>query len=105
MASPQWYFDLANSLSSPQTFYRAVQTNAAAERPLVDLHLVPAITLSGSIGSSVRLDYINQFGPTDAWITLATIGLTNSSQLYFDTSSIGRPPRIYRLVTVPGGGK
>jgi len=27
--------------------------------------------------------------------------LTNTSQLYFDTSTIGQPPRLYRLVPVP----
>ena len=50
---------------------------------------VPAITLTGNIGDKVRLDYINQFGPTDAWVTLDTVTLTNASQLYFDVSAIG----------------
>jgi hypothetical protein len=49
----------------------------------------------------VRVDAINQFGPTDAWFTLATVTLTNTTQLYFDTSAIGQPPRLYRLVPVP----
>ena len=51
---------------------------------------VPAITLTGSIGGSVRVDAINQFGPTDAWVTLDTVTLTNTSQLYFDVSQ-GQP--------------
>jgi hypothetical protein len=66
--------------------------------PSLELHLVPAITLRGDIGHSLRLDYINQFGPTDAWVTLATVTLTNTSQLYFDTSAPGQPERLYRLV-------
>jgi hypothetical protein len=49
----------------------------------------------------VRLDYINRFGPIDAWITLDTVALTNTSQLYFDTSSIGQPARLWRVVPVP----
>jgi hypothetical protein len=49
----------------------------------------------------VRLDYINQYGPIDAWITLATVALTNTSQLYFDVSAPSQPPRLYRLVQVP----
>jgi hypothetical protein len=49
----------------------------------------------------VRLDYINQIGPTDAWVTLDTVRLTNTSQLYFDTSSIGQPGRLWRLVPMP----
>jgi len=53
------------------------------------------------MGSSRRVDYINQFGPIDAWVTLATVTLTNTSQLYFDTSVIGQPPRLYLIVPVP----
>jgi hypothetical protein len=66
--------------------------------PSLDLHLVPAITLTGNIGHSVRVDYINQVGPIDAWVTLATVTLTNTSQLYFDVSAPGQPQRLYQLV-------
>ena len=95
--TPQYYFDLTLPLP-PQRFYRAWQTGSPTVRPSLDLHLVPAITLTGTIGHSVRLDYINKFGPTDAWVTLATVPLTNTSQLYFDISAPGQPPRLYRLV-------
>jgi hypothetical protein len=75
---------------------------ALGELPsLLDLHVVPAITLTGAIGRSVRVDCINRFGPIDAWGTLATVALTNTSQLYFDTSSIGQPARLWRIVPVP----
>jgi hypothetical protein len=63
--------------------------------------MVPAITLTGNVGDSLRLDCINQCGPIDAWVTLATVMLTNTSQLYFDTSSIGQPPRLWRIVPFP----
>jgi hypothetical protein len=99
-STSQYYFDLTVPLP-PQRFYRAWQTGTPGVRPSLDLHLVPAITLTGSIGGSVRLDYINQFGPTDAWATLATVPLTNTSQLYFDVSAPGQPPRLYRLVRLP----
>ena len=32
-------------------------------------------------GSSVRLDYINRVGPTDARVTVDSVTLTNTSQL------------------------
>jgi hypothetical protein len=96
----QYCFDLALPLP-PQRFYRAWQTGTPGVRPSLDLHLDPAITLTGTIGHSVRLDYINQFGPTDAWVTLDTVTLTNTSQLYFDVSAPGQPQRLYRLVQVP----
>jgi hypothetical protein len=63
--------------------------------------MVPAITMTGPVGGSVRVDYINQFGPTDAWVTLDTATLANTSQLYFDVSAPGQPPRLYRLVQIP----
>ena len=85
----------------PQRFYRAWQTGTPGVMPSLDLHLVPAITLTGSLGHSVRVDAINQLGPIDAWFTLDTVTLTNTSQLYFDTSTWHQPPRLYRLVQTP----
>jgi hypothetical protein len=98
--SSQFYFDLSQPLL-PQRFYRAWQTGTPSVIPSLDLHLVPAITLTGNIGDSLRVDYINQVGPVDAWGTLDTVTLTNTSQLYFDTSSIGQPARLWRIVPVP----
>ena len=99
-STSQYWFDLTLPLPS-QRFYRAWQTGTPGVRLSLDLHLVPAITLAGSIGHSVRLDCINQFGSTDAWVTLDTVTLTNTSQLYFDVSAPGQPQRLYRLVQVP----
>jgi len=99
-STSQYWFDLTLTLP-PQRFYRAWQTGAPGVPPSLDLHIVPAITLTGSIGHSVRVDAIDQFGPIDAWFTLDTVTLTNTSQLYFDTSAWRQPPRLYRLVQVP----
>ncbi|HVM48450.1 MAG TPA: leucine-rich repeat protein [Candidatus Acidoferrum sp.] len=96
----QYYFDLTLPLP-PQRFYRAWQTGTPGVIPSLDLHLVPAITLIGSLGDAWRVDCINQFGPTDAWVTLDTVTLTNTWQLYFDVSAPGQPQRLYRLVQVP----
>jgi hypothetical protein len=98
--SSQWYFDLSTPLP-PQRFYRAWQTGGPSVLPSLDLEMVPALTMAGPVGSSVRVDYINQFGPTDAWVALDTVMLTNTSQLCFDVSAPGQPPRLYRLVQVP----
>ncbi len=46
-------------------------------------------------------DPANQSGPTDAWVTLATVPLTSASQPYVDLTMIRQPPRLYRLVPVP----
>jgi hypothetical protein len=96
----QWYFDLSTPLP-PQRFYRAWQTGGLSVLPSLDLEMVPALTMAGPVGSSVRVDYINQFGPTGAWVALDTVILTNILQLCFDVSAPGQPPRLYRLVQVP----
>jgi hypothetical protein len=99
-STSQYYFDLTLPLP-PQRCYRAWQAGTASVIPSLDLHVVPAITLAGNMGASLRVDCINRFGPTDAWVTLDTVGLTNTSQLYFDVSAPGQPQRLYRLVPLP----
>ena len=100
-STSQYCFDLTLPLP-PQRFYRAWQTGTPSVVPSLSLPgLVPAITLTGNIGASLRLDYINQFGPIDAWVTLITVTLTNTSQLYFDVSAPGQPQRLYRIVPSP----
>jgi uncharacterized repeat protein (TIGR03803 family) len=99
-STSQYWFDLTLPLP-PQRFYRAWQTGTPGVLPSLDLHMVPAITLTGNIGHFVRVDYINRFGPIDAWVTLDTVTLTNTSQLYFDVSAWRQPQRLYRLVQVP----
>ena len=70
-------------------------------QPLVDLNMVPAITLKGIVGATYRIDYLNATGPTNAWNVLATVTLTNTQQFYCDLTAIGQPARFYRLVQVP----
>jgi hypothetical protein len=96
----QLCFDLSEPLPA-QRFYRAWQTNAPSARPVVDLGFATEIPLAGAVGSSVRVDYINAIGPTDAWVTLATVRLTSMRELYFDLTAFRQPPRLYRLVPVP----
>ena len=99
-STSQYYCDVTMPLP-PQRYYRARQTGMPGVMPSLDLHPVPAITLTGNIGDAWRVDYINRFGPTDAWVTLDTVTLTNTSQLYFDVSAPGQPQRLYRVVQVP----
>jgi hypothetical protein len=98
-AASQWYFDVSSPLP-PQGFYRAWQSSGGMP-PALRLNFVPALTLTGAIGSSLRVDYINQFGPIDAWVTLATVTLTNTTQFYYDVTAFRQPTRLYRLVALP----
>ena len=93
-------FDVTMPLP-PQRFYRAWQTGTPSVVPSLNLNFVPAITLTGNVGNTLRLDCINAIGPTDAWVTLDTVTLTNTSQLFFDASAPGQPTRLYRIVPVP----
>ena len=77
----------------PQTLHMEISKQAGDE-PCPPLSCIRA-------GHSVRLDHINRYGPIDAWVTLDTVTLTNTSQLYFGTSSIGQPARLYRLIQGP----
>lgn len=99
-ASPQFYPDLTDPLP-PYRFYRAWQTNVPSTQPELQMSFATELTLTGAMGSNLRVDYINQFGPTDAWITLDTITLTNTTQAYFDFTMFRQPARLYRLVPVP----
>jgi hypothetical protein len=95
------YFDI-NAPMAPERYHRSWQAGTPVGRPSLNLSgLVPAITFTGNIGDHLRLDYINQIGPIDAWVAVDTVTLTNTSQLYFDVTSIGQPPRLYRIVPVP----
>lgn len=69
--------------------------------PGLGINMVPAIIVAGQVGLNYELDYVNVFGPTNAWVPLATITVTNNPQYYFDVSAIGQPSRFYRLVQVP----
>ena len=95
-STSQYCFDVT-LLPSGQGFYRACQTGAPSVVPSLDLHLFPAITLTGNIGGSVRVDAINQFGPTDAWFTLDRVRLTNGEAtatalpVGADSLTAGRP--------------
>jgi len=99
-STSELYFDLSAPLP-PQRFYRAWQATSPTNSPSLGLNMIPALTLTGSLGDKIRVDGINAIGPTDAWFTLDTVTVTNTSQLYFDVSAPGQPQRLYRLVPVP----
>jgi hypothetical protein len=95
----QWYFDNAATLDAVQ-FYRASPTNALGPPISLGLHFVPAITLTGTPGGRLRLDYINHFGSIGDWRTLETVILTSPTQLFYDTTAPNQPQRQYRVVQV-----
>jgi hypothetical protein len=97
---PQLWLDLTDPMPAAR-FYRVWQAGTPSVLPAADLALATELTLTGTPGTNLRVDWINQFGPTDAWVTLATVTLTAASQTYVDVTMIRQPPRLYRLVPVP----
>jgi uncharacterized repeat protein (TIGR03803 family) len=94
-------FDISDPLPQ-QRFYRIALVATVKNPVSVKIAgMVPAITLTGQLGQSVRVDAIPAIGPTDAWFTLSTVTLTNLAQLYIDSTVLGQPQRLYRLVAVP----
>lgn len=85
--------------------YLGTATSSAAGLnviPALAITTVPALSLYGGIGYTYSVQYINQYGPTNApWTTLATVVLTNSPQFYPDYSAIGQPARFYRTIQLP----
>ncbi len=101
-SSPLVYCDLSVSDPlPPQRFYRAFQTDDPSHAPVLGMSLATQIPLAGTVGNKLRVDYINQVGPTNAWVTLDTVTLTNSSQSFFDFGMFGNAARLYRLVPAP----
>lgn len=101
LTSPsQFYFDLTTPLP-PQRFYRAWQVGPPSVMLSLNLHMIPALTLTGDVSSKVRVDGINAIGSTSDWFTLDTVTLTNTAQLYFDVAAPGQPARLYRLTHNP----
>lgn len=120
--SYQWYFNGTNLLAgatdsvltltnvqlSQSGSYTALVTNAVASAttmpatltvlPALEMNLVPALTLVGSIGSSNRIEYRSLGAPDNEWLTLTNLVLTTNPQLYLDFSAIGQPARFYRMV-------
>jgi len=68
--------------------------------PALHIDMVPAISLQGDVGRTYTLEYVNAVG-VGSWTPLASILITNTGQLYFDTSAVGQPARYYRLTLVP----
>lgn len=58
------------------------------------------VTVEGTVGNRYRVDFVTALAP-EVWTPLATLTLTNASQLYFDTNSPSSGQRLYRAVPVP----
>ena len=92
------YYDLNNGYDISTVFTSA---------PLISLGLnfngSPQLNLSGAVGLSYRIDYLNQL-PTNAvnaWHPLTNFTMTSSPCIWTDTQTPGIQSRYYRAVLLP----
>jgi len=119
----QWFFNGTNALAgatsnalsltnlrlSQSGSYSVLVTNAlgaAASQPatlqvsaLLTVNLIPGVTLSGNVGASLNLEYADTLTSAPNWQALAAVTLTNTSQVYLDTSTPVAGQRFYRVTS------
>jgi uncharacterized repeat protein (TIGR03803 family) len=95
------FHSLAGEGQSPHEFYRAKQTDPLGASPGLEAVTVPAITLVGAVGASVRLEFVNRYGPVGSWVSLGEFRLVSPTQVYLDVSAVNQPARTYRIVHLP----
>ena len=60
--------------------------------------LYPGLTLHGTLGRTYEIEYtVDVTAPTN-WLPLATVTLTNSPWMWFDTTATNASRRFYRAV-------
>ena len=120
----QWFFNGTNALAgatnsalcltnlclSESGAYVVLVTNsvgAAVSQPatlevsaLLAITSVPGVLLSGNICSALNLEYSDTVSAAH-WQPLATVTLTNTSQVYVDSTAPAPAQRFYRVVSPP----
>jgi hypothetical protein len=97
---------ISNVSSNEVARYRVRVTNSTAIVPsdeaalaMVAINFYPAVTITGQIGDTYRVDYATQLAPS-VWIPLSTNVLTASPQLVVDSTAPGDNTRFYRAILV-----
>lgn len=66
----------------------------------LDIEMVPMLQLTGKTGTTNQIQYLTALNPTNVWIPLVNIVLSNSTVRYVDTRATGESQRIYRVETL-----
>lgn len=67
----------------------------------VGIKTAPTVVVMGDVGDSIRVEYQTPFAFGTNWTHLATVTLTNFSQIIFDPEAITVSNRIYRVQQLP----
>ena len=68
--------------------------------PQLSASLYVGVNIKGAVGARYRLEFKASANP-GPWTELATVTLTNTTQIYLDTDSPSYPQRIYQAVRLP----
>jgi formylglycine-generating enzyme required for sulfatase activity len=72
---------------------------------LLDIQMVPLLTIIGSPGDTNRIEYVNAFGDTNVWIPLTNVVLGEGAYEFYDRLSPPGAKRFYRAVLVGAGAR
>ena len=59
---------------------------------------IPALTLTGSVGSTYKIQYVEQLAKTNNWMTLTNLVLASNPQLWLDQTSPVTQARFYKVI-------
>jgi formylglycine-generating enzyme required for sulfatase activity len=79
--------------------------SAPTEYTLLEIQMVPLLTIIGSPGDTNRIEYVNAFGDSNVWIPLTNVVLSEGTYEFYDRLSPPGAKRFYRAVLVGAGGR
>ena len=62
------------------------------------IQMAPMLTIRGTVGSANQIQYRQDLGDTNTWLTLTNLVLSSSPTLFVDTSAPPAPRRFYQVV-------
>src|SRR5713101_2047105 len=77
-----------------------VLANRAGAQSTVVQHNYPGLTITGTVGGSYPIQYVNALSDLNNWVTLTTLTLPSSPYLFMDSTAPDVPQRFYRETNV-----
>ena len=63
-----------------------------------NIQLYPGLTITGGVGETYRIDFMDKLHEEKTWVPLVEIGLEESTFLFVDTEAPEAHQRYYRAV-------
>jgi hypothetical protein len=106
----QYAYSFSGRIDEPAIYNRALSAGEIQQvfscqlAPVLSLGLYPGISINGSAGEVVAIQYVTNVNSTN-WTTITNVTLTQPSQFWVDgennVSVGGHPRRFYRALVVP----